>query len=253
MALSSDMSAADIAAVTGNNGGFGFGNDGSFWIIILFLFAFMGNGWGNGNGGFGGGNAGNYAWPWALSQNTDSVVQSGFNQAATTAALGDLSGAISAGFANAEVSRCNQMANLTNILNTMATNQQSCCCENRLGIANLSSDIAREACADRTAVSDGIRDVLTAVQNQTQTILTQMNADKLDAKNEKIAELQTQLNLATLRESQNAQTAAILANNEAQTNALEQYLAPVPRPAYIVQNPNCCGGYGYGGCGNYMG
>ena len=47
MALSSDMSAADIAAVTGANSGWGFGGDGSFWIIILFLFAFMGNGWGN--------------------------------------------------------------------------------------------------------------------------------------------------------------------------------------------------------------
>lgn len=22
--------------------------------------------------------------------------------------------------------------------------------------------------------------------------------------------------------------------------AVEQYLAPTPRPAYIVQNPNCC-------------
>jgi hypothetical protein len=40
--------------------------------------------------------------------------------------------------------------------------------------------------------------------------------------------------------SQGAQTAQILANNEAQTVALEQYLAPTPRPAYIVQNPNCC-------------
>ena len=249
MALSSDMSAADIAAVTGNgNNGFGFGNDGP-WLLIMFLFAFMGNGWG---GGFGGGNGGSMAWPWALSQSTDNLVQSGFNQAATTAALGDLSGAITNGFANAEVSRCNQMANLTNILNTMASNQQQCCCSQQLATAQLGSDIAREACADRTAVSDGIRDVLTAVQNQTQTILTQMNADKLDAKNEKIAELQTQLNMAALRESQNAQTAAILANNEAQTTALEQYLSPVPRPAYVVQNPKCCGGFGYGGCGNYM-
>ena len=40
------------------------------------------------------------------------------------------------------------------------------------------------------------------------------------------------------------------ASQDNQTNALEQYLAPVPRPAYIVQNPNCCG-YGYGGCGGY--
>lgn len=243
MALSNDLSAADIAAVTGNNNGFGFGGDGAWWLI-LFLFAMWG---GNGNwGGNGGSNGG--MWPWALSQSTDSLVQNGFNQAATTAALGDLSGAITNGFANAEVSRCNQMANLTNILNTMATNQQSCCCENRLGLANLGADIAREACADRAAVSDGIRDILTSVQNQTTTILNQMCMDKIDAKNEKIAELQTQLNMATLRESQTAQTAQILANNEAQTAALEQYLAPVPRPAYVVPSPYTVYG-NYGGCG----
>ena len=94
MALSSDMSAADIAAVTGNaNNGWGFGSDGT-WLLILFLFAFMGNGWG-GNG-FGGGND---VLPYAYAQNTDNLITSGFNQAATTAALGDISLAISSGFA----------------------------------------------------------------------------------------------------------------------------------------------------------
>lgn len=74
--------------------------------------------------------------------------------------------------------------------------------------------------------------------------------DKIDAKNEQIQALQQQLTMAQLAASQNQQTAAILANNEAQTAALEQYLAPVPRPAWIVQNPNgCnCGSY-YNGCG----
>jgi hypothetical protein len=78
-----------------------------------------------------------------------------------------------------------------------------------------------------------------------------MCADKIDAKNEQIAALQQQLTMSQLAASQNAQTAAIIANNEAQTNALERYLAPVPIPAYIVQNPNGCGcGYNYGcGCG----
>lgn len=247
MALSSDMSAADIAAVTGSNNGWGFGSDGT-WLLILFLFAFMGNGWGNGNGGFGGGNN---VLPYAYAQNTDSLIQNGFNQAATTAALGDISLAISTGFSGAEISRCNQMANLTSQINALGTAQLTAGYQNQLATAQLGADIAREACANRTVVSDGIRDVLASVQNQTTQILQQMNADKLDAKNEKIAELQSQLNMATLRESQAAQTATILANNEAQTTALEQYLAPVPRPAYIVQNPNCCGGYGYGGCGGY--
>lgn len=42
------------------------------------------------------------------------------------------------------------------------------------------------------------------------------------------------------------------ASQDNQTAALEQYLAPVPRPAYVVQNPNCCAnGFGYGGCGGY--
>ena len=247
MALSSEMSAADIAAVTGANNGFGFGNDGSFWIIILFFFAFMGNGWGN--GGFGGGN-GNMAWPWALSQSTDSLVQSGFNQAATTSALGDLSLAISNGFAGAEISRCNQMANLTSQINSLGTAQLAAGYQNQLATAQLGADIAREACASRSVVSDGIRDVLASVQNQTTQILSQMANDKLDQKNEKIAELQSQLNMATLRESQTAQTAALIANNEAQTAALEMYLQPPVRPCYLVQNPNCCGNYNYGyGCG----
>ena len=99
-------------------------------------------------------------------------------------------------------------------------------------------------------MNDALRDVLAANNANTQRILDTMCQDKIDAKNERIAELQNQLTLANLAASQNAQTAAIIANNEAQTTALEQYLAPVPRPAYVVQNPNCCGNnYGWNGCG----
>ena len=42
-----------VGPMYGNGGNsFGWGGDGSFWIIILFLFAMFGNGWGgfNGNG-----------------------------------------------------------------------------------------------------------------------------------------------------------------------------------------------------------
>lgn len=53
-----------------------------------------------------------------------------------------------------------------------------------------------------------------------------------------------------LSASQTAQTARILADNAAQTQALEQYLNPAPIPAYVVQNPNCCQqNWGYA-CGN---
>lgn len=158
---------------------------------------------------------------------------------------------IQSSLASAEVSRCNQTSNITNQLTNMAANQASCCCENRLAIANLSSDIAREACADRQAVTDALQVVTNTINNGVQSIKDQMCADKIDAKNEQIQALQNQLTMSQLAASQNAQTAAIIANNEAQTNALERYLAPVPIPAYIVQNPNGCGcGYNYGcGCG----
>lgn len=233
------MSVADMAAVLGNNDGFG-GNNGAWWLLILLIFA--NNGWGNGNG-FGGN--GGYMPPYA----TANDVQAGFDQAAVISGINGITSAVSNGFANAEISRANSLANITNQMNTIAMNQQNCCCENRLAVANLSATIAQEACADRAAVSDALRDVIAANNVSTQRILDQMCSDKIDAKNEQIAALQQQLTMAQLAASQNAQTAAILANNEAQTAALEAYLSPVPRPAYVVQNPNCCGNYYTSNCG----
>ena len=222
------LSAADVAAVTGNNGGW-FGNgDGSFWIIVLFLFAFMGNGW----GGFGGG-YGNAAVPYIQND-----VQSGFDQAAIMAGING----INTGLANAEVSRCNMASNLTNQLNTIAMAQQNCFCENRLQVANLGADLAREACADRAAVSDALRDVLETSNRNTQVILDKMCQQEIDALKTQNANLQTQINLANLRGSQDAQTAEIISA-----------LSPkAPIPAYTVANPyGCnCGSINYGcGCG----
>lgn len=239
MALTDGLSAADLAAVLGNNNGNDFGGNGAWWLLILLIFA--NNGWGN--NGFGGN--GGYMPQFA----TASDVQSGFDQAALVSGINGITAALSNGFANAEISRANTLANITGQMNTIAMNQQNCCCENRLAVANLGATIAQEACADRAAVGDALRDVIAANNASTQRILDQMCADKIDAKNEQIAALQQQLTMAQLAASQNAQTAAILANNEAQTAALEQYLNPAPIPAYVVQNPNCCGNYGATGCG----
>lgn len=259
-------------APTGSFGG-GSGWGDGIWLILLLLFA----GWGNGfGGGFGGGGF-DGMYPW-LTQNTNQ----GFDQAATAASLAGIQSSITNGFGNAEVAACNRamtdlQASYTNQiaamnqsfanqqalaaqLNGMQAAQASCCCENRLGLANLQSVIQSEACADRAAVTDALRDVIASNTANTQGVLNAINggiqgikdqlcSDKIDAKNEKIAELQAQLSMAQLAASQNAQTAAIIANNEAQTTALEQYLAPTPRPAYVVPSPYCCNqNYGYG-CG----
>lgn len=232
MALSSDMSAADIAAVTGNNGGFG-GNwgDGSFWIIVLFLFALMGNGWGN---GFGGNNGG------VMPMVYNDAVQSGFDQAAIMGGINGLNTTVANGFANAEVSRCNQTANLTSQLSAIALNQATGLCNTNSNIADLKYTVATEACADRSALNEALMNVTAQNNANTQRILDQMCQDKIDAKNEEIQNLRTQLNLANLAASQGAQTAQILADNAAQTMALEQYLNPTPIPSYQVANPRCC-------------
>ena len=251
MNIGENLSAADLAAVVGNNNdGFGNGN-GAWWLLILLLFA--NNGWGYGNNG--GNNGGGYA--------TQEQLQSGLDQMAVINSLNGITSTVSNGFANAEISRANTLASITNQINTIAMAQQNCCCENRLAVANLGANIASEACADRQAVNDGVRDILAANNANTNALLNTINGgiqsihDKLcqqeiEALKNQNANLQTQLNLANLRGSQDAQTAAILAGQAAQTAALEQYLNPSPVPAYVVQNPNCCAqNFGYGcGCGN---
>ena len=256
-------------AGNGYGGGFGWG-DGSFWIIVLFIFALMGN-WG-GNGGM---------MPYMIGNNTNNDVQRGFDQQAVMTGIGGINGAVVNGFAGVNQALCagfagvntamnsgfaaaeasanaRQIADMqqnfaaqtanTAGLNAIASNLANCCCENRAATADLKYTVATEACADRAAVNDALQAVVAQNNANTQRILDQMCSDKIDAKNEKIAELQNQLTMANLAASQNAQTAQILTDNLAQTQALEQYLAPVPRPAYIVQNPSCCN-TGFNTCG----
>lgn len=244
-------SLADIAAATGNNdGGFGFNGDGA-WVLILFILILAG-GWG-GYGGFGGGNAG--------TNFVASDVQRGFDQSALINGLSGISSAINTGFSNAEVSRCNTQANilqtlnnnqgnLSNQLNTIAMNQQNCCCENRAGLADLKYTVATEACADRAAVTDALRDVIASNTANTQAILDKLCQQEIDALKAQNQQLQMQGYLASLAASQNAQTGQILTDNAAQTTALLRALNPAPIPAYVVPNPLGCNcGYYNNGCG----
>lgn len=241
----------------GNNGrGFGWGGDGAWWVLILFLFAF-GGGWGN--GGYGNNGVG-------------AEMQRGFDQQATSAGIASLQAQVGNGFADAAVARCNAQTSLLQAMNanqnatnqgmnTLAMSLQQCCCDNRAGIADLKYTIATENCADRQAISDGLRDLMAQntantnaiVQSQNQGFqgvldkLCQLEIDGLKSANE---QLRTQLNMANLAASQTAQTAQLIQDNNAQTANLLQRLNPNPVPAYMVQNPNCCGAVNFGcGCG----
>ena len=259
--MTEGMSPADLAAVTGCNNEFG-GNNG-WWIILLLLFA--NGGWGNGYGN------GNGFMPYYFN-NTDNAVQRGFDTAQLTSQLTGINNSINTGFSAAEVANCgraadamqtaytNQIAtmnqnfaqaqNLDNQLNGIGMSLQNCCCENRAGIADLKYTVATEACADRASVSNALRDVIDANNASTQRILDQMCQDKIDAKNEQIANLRSELLYARGQASQDVQTAAIQAGQRALANEVEQYILPTPKPSYIVQNPNCCQNVGCG-CGTF--
>lgn len=234
------LSAADIAAVTGNNGnGFGsFGGDGAWLILILLLFAaFNGNGWG-GNGGGGG-----MAYPYMMG-NIDNGVQRGFDQSAVMNAIGNLNTTVSNGFSDAAVAQCNQTMNLMNgfsgiqmqlanlgsgLTNTMMQNEmarQQCCCDTKQAIADLKYTIATEACSDRAAVSAGV-----------QTIIDKINQQELENLKAQNASLQTQLNMQALAASQTMQTSQLIADNTAQTQYIVNRVAPYPIPSYTVPNP----------------
>lgn len=271
------MPVAPMGSYGGNSGnGFGWGGDGAWWLLVLFLFAANGNGFGWGNNGMNG------MMPYVASTNTNNDVQRGFDQQALMTGLGDISGAVTSGFAGVNQSLCSGFAGVNATINSgfnaaeasnnarqMANMQQAfslqsqlaqCCCDNRLATANLNSTILSENCADRAALSDGVRDIIANQTANTQALINQTTQavqgvyDKicqleLNAKNDRIAELQNQLTAANTAALVGAQTSRVLADNAAQTQALEQYLNPAPIPAYVVQNPNCCAGNYYPGCG----
>lgn len=231
-------------AYAGGNGGFGNGFCGDGWWVILFLFALMGN---NGFGGWGGNGD---VLPYLWNQNTNDSVNSRFDTLGVSNQVASVQDAVNSGFANAEIAACGRAMDAMqtayqNEINSLQrsfavqTQMADCCCKTQASIAQLGADLAREACADRQAVADGV-----------QKILTQMCDDKIDAKNEKILELQNQLAAAQNQAFVSANTSRILADNAAQTVALEQYLNPTPVPAYVVQNPNCCSQNNGCGCGN---
>ncbi len=222
-----------VSPANANSGNDFFGGNNGWWIILFILLL---GGWNNGGfGGFGG----NGAMPF-LVNNTNNDVQRGFDQSAIIGGLNDIKTAVSTGFSNAEIAENARQLAYTNQMFGLQSQFANCCCENRLGLANLNSTILSENCADRAAISDGIRDVITNQNSNTQRIIDQLCQDKIDAKNERIADLERQLTMANLAASQGAQTAQILADNARQTSALEQYLNPTPIPAYVVANPNCC-------------
>ena len=207
----------------GNN--FGFGDNG-WWIILLFILL---GGWGNGfGGGFGGGNADLYPW-----MNNSNQMASGFQNQM----LNDNISAIQNGITGISTQLANnQMADLERSFAAQTANTAGmtalqgqlaqCCCDNRLATCQTQNIVQNEGAATRLAI-----------QQQTQAILDKMCEQEIEQLRAANVNLQNQVNMQALAASQTAQTAALVADNTAQTQYLVNRIAPYPVPAYTVTNP----------------
>lgn len=268
----------------GNNGNNGFGDNG-WWIILLFiLIAAMGGNWGgnnNGGGAFGGGQ------PIIVNDGGNGgSVQRGFDQAAVMSGInglqsgisglstqlcgccGDIQQSLCSGFAGTTAAitgaqnaisqqlYSGELASLNRSFAEQTANAAGFTGVNS-GIADLRYTVATEACADRAAISDALKDVIAANTASTQRILDQLCADKIEAKNDEIAQLRQQLNMADLRASQTAQNAFISQGFANEVDALYNRLntCPVPTtpvygrtPIFTCNNNGCgCGCNGNAG------
>lgn len=230
-----------VAPMMGGYGNGSFGNWGNdIWIILLVLFAFGGfGGWGgmNGFGGFGGG----YDFPWLLASNANgqNATQAGFNQVALNGSLDSIKASLASGFSDTQLgiaglnqNICQSTGQVVQALNSgfsqgeiaanarQMTNMQQmfglqsqlsqCCCDNRLATANLGSDIAREACATRTSDTQNTQLILNAINDGFRAMSDQRFQDKIDAKNDEIAQLRQENLYARGQASQISQNGVIV-------------------------------------------
>ena len=237
------------------NGGF-FGGDG-IWAIVLLALLFNNGGW----GGFGGGNNNDFAWlsngqkdimtntnngfdTLHLSNQLDTVnsgIYSLSNQLCNCCA--DMQQTVSNGFFNAEIAAANrQMADMNQNF-ALSMQLANASADNRLGVQDLKSTVISENCSDREVLRQIGQDILVNQTANTQKIIDEIFRDRLEEKNDKISDLQRELEFANLRASQIAQTDAITANIYNELKNCPVGTVPVygSQPIFTCPGNNGCG------------
>ena len=250
----------------------------------------MGGMWPMMMGGMGAGFGLDYLYPWL---NNSEHISDGFRdqqiqstltgiQSSVTSGFGDVQNALCNGFGNVQNALClgfagttaavtgaqnavtqqlytNEIANLNRSFAEQSANAQGFNNLTAQG-ADLKYTVATEACADRNAISQGIRDVMENCNRNNQAVLDKLCALELDGVKNQLAAaqrenvgLQNQLNMAALRESQTAQNAFISQGFANEVDALYNRLSncPVPTTPVYGRTPIfTCGGNNMGcGCG----
>lgn len=288
----SEMTPADIAAVTNNgcnnNCNDGWGGGWSSWIILFLIFGMFGWGGFGGFGGYGGYGGGMVQQGY----DTRADIQRGFDNQSVMNKLNGLENGICDGFYAQNTNMLTGFGNLTlnnaqntaqlqnsmnqgfNGLNTAMITQgyetrlatqglgsqlADCCCQTQRAIDGVNYNMATNTCAIQNSMCNSTRDIIESQNNGTRAILDALTAQRIEAKDQRIAEqAQTiaQLQLSASQSNQNAVLMAAMDANRAEI--LRRSGHDCPSAAYIVQPPtpvtfptNCCGQVNYGNnCGN---
>lgn len=278
----SEMTPADIAAVTnnGNNRNDGRGGDWGAWIILFLIFGMFGWGGFGGFGGFGG-NAGASG---ALTR-ADLCQDMNFNQLengvrgikqgicdstfALNNSINGLGMSVMQGFHGVDNAVCNlgyqtqQGFNQTNIAlmqgqNALQAQISDCCCDVQRAIDGVNYNMASNTCAIQNSMCNNTRDIIESQNSGTRAILDALTAQRIEAKDEKIQSQAAQIQALQLAASQSNQNAVLMAAMDANTASIIRRTGnDCPIPAYVVQPPspvtfptNCCGQAAYGNnCG----
>ena len=237
----------------GNGGGF-FNGDG-IWAIILFAMIFGRNGNGSIFGGGSGGVGDNYvlATDFAtIERKLDSIANG----------ICDSTFALNNTITNGNFNIINSLTQGFAGLNTallqgnyaLSSQFADCCCKTARAIDGVNYNLANSTCAITNAINMGVRDIVDNQNANYRSIHEELVANKIEAKNERIAEQQAQITALQLKASQEAQNNYLI-------NVLTDRLGTkCPQPAYVVQPPqqitfptDCCGNVNYAsfnnGCG----
>lgn len=251
-----------VPAGYGNNGMFG---DGSWWTIILFALIF---GW-RGFGGFGGEYGGGINTPAGQGYATRADINEGFAfnnlqrdvnsiQNGICDSTYALTNAINSGFSNTQMQLCNGFNGVQTQISNLGYQLQDCCCQTQRAIDGVNYNMATNTCNLQNTMNNNTRDIIDNQNAGTRAVLDALTQQRIEAKDERIAELQNLVNSLNLSQSQANQNAVLMAAMDANTAQIIRRTGnDFPQPAYVVQPPqpvtfptNCCGQYtGYNACG----
>lgn len=249
MFASNNLSAADVAAVTGGRNNDGFGDGNGWWIILLALLF----GWGR-NGAFGGGyGSGNGG---CCAPATCQELQSGFNNQSVMQMLNGInSGICSLGYDNATlvngvntnvmqtgfgITSAIQQAQFAQQQSAAAAQAQmaDCCCSIQRAIDGVNYNNAQNFCNLGNTMQSVGRDIIDNQNANYRALHDELVQYRLEDKNDTIAELRSQVQALNLAASQSNQNTYLV-----------DKLQPCPTPAYVVPNPNAYYNNCYQSCG----